>query len=172
MFDPTMAISEMQLHLPTVSMNSLEPGLANVAPQLAAALDAPGVPVSEATRLAKRLPNLAATVKALHQNGNPIVAGTDQAVPGYSLHRELEIYVEQAGFTPMEALQSATIVPARAMGLDRQLGTIERGKQADLVLLDADPLADIRNTRRIVRTISGGAVYDPAPLWTAVGFKP
>ena len=72
----------------------------------------------------------------------------------------------------MEALQAATIVPARVMGLDNSVGTIERGKRADMVLLDADPLADIHNTRRIVKTIAGGAVYDPAPLWESVGFTP
>ena len=101
-----------------------------------------------------------------------IVAGADQGVPGFSLHRELEIYVEQAGFTTMEALQSATIVPAQVMGLDKKVGTIEAGKRADLVLLDADPLADIHNTGRIAKTISAGFVYDPAPLWSSVGFRP
>jgi imidazolonepropionase-like amidohydrolase len=112
-----------------------------------------------------------ATVRELHKEGLTIVAGTDQNVPGHSLHRELEIYVEQ-GFSPMEALQAATSVPARVMGLDKTVGTIERGKRADFVLLEADPLADIHNTRRIVRTISAGAVYSPAPLWESVGFKP
>jgi imidazolonepropionase-like amidohydrolase len=106
-----------------------------------------------------------------HKRGLPIVAGTDQAIPGHSLHREMEIYV-QSGFTPMEALQAATIVPARVMKLDRELGTLEVGKRADMVLLDADPLQDIHNTRRISKTISGGSVYDPAPLWRSVDFKP
>jgi imidazolonepropionase-like amidohydrolase len=78
----------------------------------------------------------------------------------------------QAGFTPMEALQAATIVPARVMGLEKTTGSIETGKRADMVLLDGDPLADIHNTRRIAKTIAGGAVYDPAPLWVSVGFKP
>ncbi|MGS8570765.1 amidohydrolase family protein, partial [Salmonella enterica subsp. enterica serovar Braenderup] len=92
-------------------------------------------------------------------------------IPGHSVHRELEIYV-QGGFTPMEALQAATSVPARFMGMDRELGTIVVGKRADMVLLDGDPLADIRNTRKVVRTIAGGAVYEPAPLWESVGFTP
>jgi imidazolonepropionase-like amidohydrolase len=171
-FDPTIALFEMQLHPASVPMSSIEPGLSHVAPQLAAALDSPGLAAADEPRLGKLIPNLDKTLRALHQNGNPIVAGTDQAVPGYSLHRELEIYVEKAGFTPMEALQAATIVPARAMGLEEQLGTIEVGKNADMVLLDADPLADIHNTRRVDKTISGGAVYEPAKLWTAVDFKP
>jgi imidazolonepropionase-like amidohydrolase len=110
-------------------------------------------------------------LRELHQQGMTIVAGTDQAIPGYSLHRELEIYV-QAGFTPMEALMAATSVPARVMGLDKEVGTLTVGKRADMVLLDADPLADIHNTRRIAKTIEAGAVYEPAPLWQSVGFTP
>jgi hypothetical protein len=63
-------------------------------------------------------------VGELHKRGVPIVAGTDISVPGHSLHRELELYV-QAGFTPLEAIQAATIVPARIMHLDKEVGTIE-----------------------------------------------
>ncbi|WP_157466657.1 hypothetical protein [Edaphobacter aggregans] len=57
-------------------------------------------------------------------------------------------------------------------GAWRERRTVEVGKCADMVLLDADPLADIHNMRRIVKSIEGGAVYDPAPLWESVGFKP
>ena len=79
-----------------------------------------------------------AIVGALHRAGIPIVAGTDQAVPGYSLHREIELYV-QAGFTPMEAIQAATIVRARAMGLEKESGTVEKGKRGDLILVNGNP---------------------------------
>jgi len=99
------------------------------------------------------------------------VAGTDQAVPGHSLHRELELYVE-AGFTPMEALQSATLVPARAMGREKDLGTVEAGKLADFLVIDGDPLADVRNLRKVVTVVQGGRAYDPASLWRMVGFTP
>ena len=91
------------------------------------------------------------------RRGLPIMAGTDQAVPGYSLHRELELYVE-AGMTPMEAIQAATTVPARAMGLSDRVGTVRAGQRADLLLVDADPLADIKATRQVWRTIAAGAV--------------
>ena len=74
--------------------------------------------------------------------------------------------------TPMEAIQAATSVPARAMGLSDQVGTVRAGERADLLLLDADPLADIRATRRVWRTVAAGAVYQPAPLWQSVGFTP
>jgi len=112
-----------------------------------------------------------ATLRALHEAGIPIVAGTDQAIPGYSLHREIELYVE-AGFTPLEALQAATIVPARALGVESESGSLTPGKRGDVLLLDTDPLADIHNTRKVWRTVAAGAVYDPAPLWKSVGFAP
>src|SRR5581483_10032705 len=103
--------------------------------------------------------------------GVTIVAGTDQAVPGFSLYRELELYV-QAGFTPMEAIQAATIVPARAMGVEKELGTIEKGKRGDLIVIDGDPLADIHNTRNVQYVITNGTMYHTAELWQSVGFKP
>ena len=104
-------------------------------------------------------------------SGIPIVAGTDQAIPGYSLHRELELYVE-AGFTPLEALQAATIVAARALGVEQESGSLAVGKRGDVLLLDADPLANIHNTRAVWRTVAAGRIYDPAPLWRSVGFSP
>ena len=87
------------------------------------------------------------------------------------MHREIELYVE-AGFTPMEALQAATIVPARAMKLDSEIGTIEAGKRADLVVLNANPLESIRNIRTVRWTISDGRVYDAPALWRSVRFQP
>jgi imidazolonepropionase-like amidohydrolase len=72
----------------------------------------------------------------------------------------------------MEALQAATIVPARAMKLDAELGTIERGKRADFIVLDANPLEQIRNIRRVRWTVTDGRVYDAAALWSSVRFQP
>lgn len=90
----------------------------------------------------------------LHRAGVKLLAGTDAGnegiEPGASLHDELELLVE-AGLTPIEALTSATLRPAEFFRLERSMGTIERGKVADLALLDADPTADIRNVRRVVR---------------------
>jgi imidazolonepropionase-like amidohydrolase len=170
-FDDTIALYEMFMHPSSTPMSSLEPGVKHLPPSLAAALDSPGAPPAREAWLGQYYKDMLAVLGELHRQGLTVVAGTDQAIPGHSLHRELEIYV-QAGFTPMEALQAATSVPAQVMGLDKQLGTIAVGKRADMVLLDADPLADIRNTRRVDRTIAGGTVYDPAPLWRSVDFTP
>ena len=112
-----------------------------------------------------------AVVGALHKAGVPIVAGTDQTVPGHSLHREIELYV-QAGFTPMEAIQAATIVPARVMGLDKEVGTVEAGKRADVIILDGNPLESIHNIRKVEFVITNGVMYNCAELWRSVGFQP
>jgi hypothetical protein len=91
-------------------------------------------------------------VGAMHRAGVPLMTGTDLSgayvFPGFSLHHELELLVE-AGLTPLEALQAATRNPAIFLGELKSSGTIERGKIANLILLDANPLTDIRNTQRI-----------------------
>jgi imidazolonepropionase-like amidohydrolase len=98
-------------------------------------------------------------VGAMRAAGVRILAGTDAfdafVMPGYSLHQELALLVD-AGFPPLEALQAATRDPAVFLGRQASQGTIERGKRADLLLLDADPLADIHNTRRIAGLVQGG----------------
>ena len=78
----------------------------------------------------------------------------------------------QAGFTPMEAIQSATVVPARVMHLDGEVGTIAAGKRADLLVVDGNPLEHFSDLRRIWLVVAGGRRYEPAPLWQSVGFQP
>jgi imidazolonepropionase-like amidohydrolase len=170
-FDDTTALFELMTHPASTPIDTFEPGIDHVARPLAAALNGIGASPEDVEKSRKRYELLLATLRELHKQGLTVVAGTDQAIPGYSLHRELEIYV-QAGFTPMEALQAATSVPAKVLGLDKEVGTLQVGKRADMLLLDGDPLADIRNTRRIAKTIAAGSVYDPAPLWESVGFTP
>ena len=100
---------------------------------------------------------------AAHRAGVRILAGTDYVVAGADLHRELEQFVA-AGLTPADALRTATLSPAHYFALDGQFGTVERGKIADLVLLRANPLADIRNTQQIEAVIFNGALYDRRAL--------
>jgi imidazolonepropionase-like amidohydrolase len=100
-------------------------------------------------------------VRAMHQAGVPFLAGTDTpgvpyVFPGFSLHDELAQLVAECGFTPLEALQAATRDPARFLGREKDLGTVEPGKLADLILLDADPLADIHNTTKIAAVVMNG----------------
>jgi len=100
-------------------------------------------------------------VGMMKRAGVDFIAGTDTAnpyvFPGFSLHDELALLV-QAGFTPMEALQAATRDPARYLGRLGSAGTIEKGKIGDLVLLDANPLAEIGNTRKINAVVVGGTL--------------
>jgi len=72
----------------------------------------------------------------------------------------------------MEAIQAATIVPARVTGVDKELGTVEAGKKADLTILDGNPLESIHNIRKVEYVITGGAMYNCAELWRSVGFQP
>lgn len=103
----------------------------------------------------------------LKDAGVKLLAGTDMpqafVYPGFSVHDELALLV-QAGLTPLEALRAATYNPAEFLGALDSLGTVAQGKLADLVLLDADPLADIHNTRRISTVIANGRVFDAAAL--------
>lgn len=106
-------------------------------------------------------------VATLRAAGVQLLAGSDGPsgclAPGFALHEELENLV-RAGLTPLDALRAATLEPARFLGLADSLGTIQPGKLADLVILDADPLIDIRNTRRVAGVIADGRWLDHAEL--------
>jgi imidazolonepropionase-like amidohydrolase len=106
-------------------------------------------------------------VRAMHNASIPFLAGTDTGAldcyPGFSLHDELELLV-RGGLSPLEALQAATRNPARFLGRLSQLGTVEKGKAADLVLLDANPLDDIRNTTKIHAVVVNGRLFEAAEL--------
>jgi imidazolonepropionase-like amidohydrolase len=106
-------------------------------------------------------------VGEMHRAGIPILAGTDTAAgvrvyPGFSLHEELEL-IAQAGLTNMETLQTATRNAGEYLGLS-DTGTIEKGKRADLVLLDANPLDSIRNTRKIRSVVLAGRYFTRTDL--------
>jgi imidazolonepropionase-like amidohydrolase len=97
----------------------------------------------------------------------PLLVGTDapepQVTPGFSLHQELEMMVE-SGLPPAAALKAATMNNAAALRQEERLGSISPGKLADIVLLSANPVGDIKNTRKIDLVIRGGHVCQPAEL--------
>jgi hypothetical protein len=105
--------------------------------------------------------------RELNAAGVKLLAGTDTpqpfVYPGFSLHDELKLLVK-SGLTPLEALQTATYNPAEFFGMQSSLGTVEKGKIADLVLLDANPLQDISNSRRIAAVIANGRLFDRPAL--------
>jgi hypothetical protein len=106
-------------------------------------------------------------VREMRHESVPILAGTDVlnpfCFPGFSLHDELALLVG-AGLTPLEAIQAATRSAADYLGILDSFGTVEKGKTADLVVLDANPLYDIRNTRKIAAVILGGRYFPKASL--------
>ena len=105
------------------------------------------------------------TVFTVVRSGGRVTAGTDAPINPYgiSLLMELEQYVS-GGLTPVEALRSATSVSASAMGMGADLGTIAAGRLADLILIDGNPLANIRDLRRVKRVIKNGELFDESAL--------
>ena len=115
----------------------------------------------------RTLHELSEVVRQMRASGVTLMAGTDLAgprvPPGFTLHEELALLVE-SGLSPVEALRSATTTPAAFLKASADYGSVEAGKRADLVLLDADPLADIRNTRKIRAVVLNGKLLDRASL--------
>ncbi|WP_394820943.1 amidohydrolase family protein [Pendulispora albinea] len=167
--DDTLALYELFTHS-TEENARREPGIAKLPRELSEVAQGPADDAL-AERRARRFERMVTVLRELHRQGVPIVAGTDIGIPGHTLHRELELYVE-AGFTPMEAIQAATSVPARLMHLDGHVGTVTPGKRADLVIVAGNPLSNIRDIRKISAVVARGRTYDPAALWRIAGFTP
>jgi imidazolonepropionase-like amidohydrolase len=167
--DPTAGWGEMAGHSKEVDVAAFEPGIAKAPFTLESKFRGMGGNTT-AEQMRTRTAQTVAVIGALFKAGIPIVPGSDTGLVGYGLDRELELYV-QAGMTPMEAIQSATIVSARAMKLDGDSGTVEAGKRADLILVDGDPVANIGDIRKVARVVANGRMYDCGRLWESVGFK-
>jgi imidazolonepropionase-like amidohydrolase len=127
----------------------------------------------------RTLPVALKHLREMREAGIRIMTGSDVAVlnvfPGASLHDELKLFVDSLGMSPLEALAAATRLPAEWLGLADSVGTIEPGKVADLVLLDADPRADIANSRQIAAVVLRGQLFsrqDLAALLAAVRSMP
>ena len=102
-------------------------------------------------------------VGQMNRSGLRVLTGTDVAMSGFGVHDEMELLVN-AGLTPIQALQAATRNPAEFLGRLDSVGTVEIGKTADLLLLEADPLADIRNTRKIAAVVVRGKLFTRSDL--------
>lgn len=166
--DDTLALYELFGHSAEENARN-EPGIAKLPRELQGTI--PGSSDAPSKLVEPAFAKYIALLGELHRQGVTIVAGTDIAVMGHSLYRELELYV-RAGFTPMEAIQAATLVPARVMKMDKELGTIEPGKRADVIIVAGDPLTDIHAIRNVVTVVARGKSYDSAKLWKLVGFSP
>ena len=168
--DPVQSWGELLGRSHETSIASFQPGIVGAPWPIAAAYNSVH---NEATpeEVEQRRRVALSSVLAIHRAGVPIVAGTDYGVPAHSLHRELELYVN-AGLTPLEAIRTASAIPAKAMGIAGESGTIEPGKRADLLILDADPLANISAIRTGRWVVANGVMYDCAGLWQAADFDP
>ncbi len=168
--DPTAAWGELLQHSTAEPVANFIPGVVNLPPVLAQRVRAMGIATVDTATAHARMRRTLGALRALHDAGVPLVAGTDEGVPGLSVYREVELYAE-AGIPAMDALRAATAVPAKVMKLDRTLGTIELGKRADLIVLDGNPLDAIENIRRVRLVMKDGVLYRSADLWRAAGFK-
>lgn len=166
---PTLSWGEMDGHPKSLDIASFEPGIRSAPQTLSSKYQALGVASADDAKFRERMETNRSVLYALYQAGVPIVVGSDTGLIGYGLDRELELYV-QAGMTPLEAIQSATIVPARAMKMAQESGSVEVGKRADLVLVDGNPLERISDLRRVVSVIRDGRLYSTQKLGRSVGF--
>jgi imidazolonepropionase-like amidohydrolase len=170
--DPTLVIFEGNfLSEGGAPMPAYAPYMGIISPVLDRLFKAGGYPLIEGyTRddYRKSYAKMVELVRHLHEAGVPIVAGTDGW--GIEIVRELELY-QQAGFTIPEALQSATILPARVVGADKRTGSIAVGKEADMVLVDGDVSKELGALRRVVTVVSDGYVMDADALRKAAGYS-
>ncbi len=169
--DPTLGVFEFSLRSLSDSITTIEPAFTTLPLPLQVIFKTTGIPQKDYDTYGKKImDDFKAITKKLYDDSVTLIAGTDMDVPGYSLDRELELYVE-AGLTPLQAIQTATITPARVMKQDDKYGSISEGKMADVIIVDENPLENIRNIRHVSVVIKDGNVYDPAQLHKIAGFQ-
>jgi imidazolonepropionase-like amidohydrolase len=170
--DPTLSIFEGMF---TSRAGVMSPSYAMIAdrfpPQVRRYFLTGGLPVPEGMDEQYRASfrKMLDLVAELHRSGVRIVAGTD-AMAGFSLHRELELY-SLAGIPNAEVLRIATLQPAQILKRDKDLGTIEPGKLADLIVVDGNPLQTMSDLRKVVTVVKDGIVFDPKALYAEVGVR-
>ncbi len=169
--DPTESWNELSGHPANIPLDDLLPGVSRLPAPLARMFASMSWRQGDPETYRRQQRASLALLKDAVDAGLLVVAGTDKGVPGFSLPREIELYVD-GGMTPLQAIQAATIMPARAMRIDKDVGTIEAGKRADLVVLTANPLDNIRNIRSARWVVANGRMYDCDVLWRAAGYGP
>jgi imidazolonepropionase-like amidohydrolase len=169
--DPTASWGELLGHSTAQPVASFQPGVDQLPPALSQRIVAMGVRTIDTATAHARLARTLGIIRELHEAGVPVVAGTDEGVPGFSVSREMELY-QQAGFSPMDALRAATAVSAQAMGLEADVGTLEPGRRADLLVLDRNPLDDVANVRALRYVMKNGVLYRAADLRRAASLRP
>ena len=171
--DPTMNVFEaLFCGDPTRTTPALEEAVARFPPhvrraQLSGALE---VPKDKAAAYAEAFPAMLKLLKGLYDSGVTIVPGTD-ALAGYTLHHELELY-GQAGIPSAEVLRLATLTPSLVMGVAKDYGVVAPGKIAYMILVDGDPIKNLRDIDNVTTVIKNGNVYDPAAIESALGIAP
>jgi hypothetical protein len=171
--DPTVSIFDSMFRHRSGELNPSFARIADHMPpttrrnMLAGEMDINETNASRYERSAQALLNL---VLKLHEAGIPLVAGTDD-MAGFALHRELELY-QMAGISAADVLKIATIGSAKVLGAEQQAGSLEVGKQADMILLNDNPLVDINAVRAPVMVFKGESRFEPARLHEAVGIRP
>jgi imidazolonepropionase-like amidohydrolase len=171
--DPTISLDIIR-NLPWgTRVETVEPGATRIAYELFEGKRfLGGVSPSRAEEVKEDVKKAMEILGAFFRAGVPIVAGTDNVVPVHSLYLEIESYHELAGLTPLEAIRTATIIPARAMGMEAETGTLEIGKEADIAILERNPLVDISHIRTVSAVMTNGHYYESDPLWRAADFRP
>jgi imidazolonepropionase-like amidohydrolase len=171
--DPTLDVFEdMYMQGPGAIPPAFQPVADRLPPQVRRRLLSSGLAATPEIQATYRrsFQNMLAMIGMMYRAGIPIEDGTDE-MPGFSLHRELELDVE-AGLPSNRVLQDATLNAARIMSMDDELGSIAPGKLADLDLIAGDPIENIATVRNVVLTVKDGNLYNPAELDAALGIAP
>jgi imidazolonepropionase-like amidohydrolase len=169
--DPTLGVYELMLRSLKDSITKLEPAFASLPQPLKPLFINTGAATDSLVERGRLfMKNFKQIVYHLFTDSIAVVAGTDMGFPGFSVYREVELYVE-SGLTPLQALQTATIVPARVMKMENISGSISPGKRADIIITNGNPLQNISNIRNVVTVIKDGNIYNPAGLHHIAGFQ-
>ncbi len=171
--DPTLGLGAVRTMPKGDKMESIEPDAGRMAYELFEGKRfRSGLGEARAKKSMDNFLKSAEVIGKFYKAGIPVVAGTDNFAPGFGLFLEIETYQKYGGLTPLEAIKTATIIPATAMGMGDVTGSLEVGKEADIAILDKNPLEDIDNIRSVSSVMTNGNYYESEALWIAADFKP